>query len=201
MDGHSYFQHNWEPNFSCDYEERLGRIGDGGKWVCDPYKIAEAKECNVLSIGSASEFSFEKAMHKLNPRCRIHTFDHTIIPTGVPPYVRFHAVGIGAEDKGNIHTLTNILDIAGYKDKRIDILKIDCEACEFEIFPDFFKAFFHQILIEVHYIDGRKSDAMMQAMHDFGYVIFHKESNTFGCNGDCIEYAFLRTNFTVKAVK
>ncbi len=45
-----WWQDNYEPNFSCAFEERLGRAGDGGKWVCDPYRIAEIaqeKKCVV----------------------------------------------------------------------------------------------------------------------------------------------------------
>ncbi|KAL7552111.1 hypothetical protein ACHAWF_016448, partial [Thalassiosira exigua] len=37
----SWYQENYEPNFSCDFEKRVGvpTNGDGGKWVCDPHRI------------------------------------------------------------------------------------------------------------------------------------------------------------------
>jgi hypothetical protein len=28
-----FFQNNWEPDWTCDFEQRLGSAGDGGKWV------------------------------------------------------------------------------------------------------------------------------------------------------------------------
>ena len=40
--------------------------------------------------------SFELAVHKLNPRCKIFTFDHTITPRNVPPYVTFLKFGLSA---------------------------------------------------------------------------------------------------------
>src|SRR5690348_9772251 len=30
-----FFLSNWEPNFHCSHAHRIGRMGDGGKWVCD----------------------------------------------------------------------------------------------------------------------------------------------------------------------
>ena len=32
--GRAYFQNNWEPEVHCAFQARVGRIGDGGKWVC-----------------------------------------------------------------------------------------------------------------------------------------------------------------------
>ena len=37
--GRHFFQSNWEPTLSCAFEQRLGKIGDGGKWVCDAYRL------------------------------------------------------------------------------------------------------------------------------------------------------------------
>ena len=205
--GRNYFQYNWEPEFTCDFEERIGPMGDGGKWLCNAYKIAHAENCNVLSIGSNNDFSFEDAMHKLNPRCKIHTFDHTVLTPKAPAYVNFHSVGLGSQSSGNIRTMKDIMDIAGFQGKDVDVLKIDCEGCEYDVYKQFFTGFIRQILIEIHY-NGKpwkdlgenkireSTDALMQSMHDHGFTIFHKEPNTYGCGGDCIEYAFLKTNFT-----
>ena len=37
----AWFQRNWEPSFSCGFEQRIGAAGDGGKWVCDVATIAK----------------------------------------------------------------------------------------------------------------------------------------------------------------
>lgn len=68
----AWYQSNYEPNFSCQFERRIGGTGngDGPKWVCDPHRIRKlAKErrakdpshpgCVVYSVGSNGDFSFE----------------------------------------------------------------------------------------------------------------------------------------------
>jgi Methyltransferase domain len=192
--GAIYFQENWEPTWSCEYDQRIGNQGDGGKWICDAYKLADTKRCIVLSVGSNNDFSFEIAIHELYPNCEIHTFDHTIVPRGVPPFVNFHATGLGPVDilDKNITTLKSALAAAGLSDAPIEVLKIDCEGCEYSVYPQFFTSFIRQILIEIHYNGGTQTEAMFEEMRDNGYVIHHKESNTIGCGGNCIEYGFIR---------
>jgi len=200
-DGKTYFQFNWEPTLSCAFEQRIGSMGDGGKWVCDAYKIAEADECNVVSIGSNNDWSFEEAVHKLNPRCKIFTFDHTVQGIGCPSYVTFHQIGIGHRDFGPFLTIESALRKVGLENKMIDLFKIDCEGCEKTVFQGLLKPFLRQILIEVHYADWGV-DAFFEAMTRAGYVIFHKEPNTFGCQGRCIEYGFLKMHpdFSAKTI-
>ena len=189
--GKVFFQYNWEPTLSCAFEQRIGVMGDGGKWVCDAYRIAEAEMCNVVSIGSNNDWSFEKAVHKLNPRCKIFTFDHTIIPRNVPAYVTFHKIGIGPSDNGPLLTVGSALRKIGLENKTVDIFKIDCEGCEKNIFLEFLKPDLRQILIEVHSANW-PVNSFFEAMNSAGYVIFHKEPNTYGCGGNCIEYGFLK---------
>ena len=202
-EGHIYYQSNWEPTFSCAFEERIGKIGDGGKWVCDAYRIAESKVCNVVSVGSNGDWSFEEAMHKLNPRCKIFTFDHTTDGRGCPSFVSFHKIGLGVQDadvdsrgRGPIMSLSNMLKVAGLSNSTVDVFKIDCEGCERFVWPAFSQAFLGQILIELHGSSWNGStqnvDSFFEAMVANGYVIFHKEPNTLGCRGNCIEYGFLK---------
>jgi hypothetical protein len=187
----TYFQYNWEPTLSCAFEQRIGDIGDGGKWICDAYRIAEEVECNVVSIGGNNDWSFEEAMHALNPLCKIFTFDHTITPINKPAFVTFHKIGLGTNDTGLILTLPSALRKIGLENEKIDIFKIDCEGCEKNIFPDLLTPDLRQILIELH---GNKwdVDAFFRVMNSHGYTIFHKEPNTHGCGGDCIEYSLLK---------
>jgi hypothetical protein len=46
-------------------------------------------------------------------------------------------------------------------------------------------------LIEVHTASW-DVNSFFEAMTSAGYVIFHKEPNTYGCGGDCIEYGFIK---------
>jgi Methyltransferase domain len=71
-----FFQEQFEPNFYCRHERRMGRQGDGGKWVCDPHRIQNAKNCLVYSVGSNDDVSFEQAVKsEIGSHCEIHSFD------------------------------------------------------------------------------------------------------------------------------
>jgi hypothetical protein len=47
---------NWEPSLTCQAQRRIGRAGDGGKWVCDPHRITEKatkkSEIGLWVVGS-----------------------------------------------------------------------------------------------------------------------------------------------------
>jgi hypothetical protein len=53
-------------SYSCPYEmERIGRMGDGGKWVCGMShyeQIPEEKPCVIYSFGVQFESSFGMSM-------------------------------------------------------------------------------------------------------------------------------------------
>ncbi|KAK3267409.1 hypothetical protein CYMTET_24036 [Cymbomonas tetramitiformis] len=97
--GKAYFQRNWEPSISCEQEARIGIMGDGGKWVCNPANIPKDK-CILYSFGSNLEFSFEVGIHE-QLGCEIHTFDPTVAKHRVdavkPEYVNYHYYGLGRD--------------------------------------------------------------------------------------------------------
>ena len=57
------FQNNYEPEFGSRHERRVGRLGDGGKWICDPHRLRptttkvesslqeQPQPCLVYSVG------------------------------------------------------------------------------------------------------------------------------------------------------
>ena len=88
-------------------------------------------------------------------------------------------------------TVQDIMSKLGHQNRTIDIFKIDCEGCEWESYEGWFEgASIRQIQVELHYIT--KAEALMRYAYKNNFVIFHKEPNTLGCKGVCIEYAFLR---------
>lgn len=68
FDGVSYFVHPytiWDftpASYGCPHEmERIGRMGDGGKWVCGMSKyieLSKKQKCVVYSFGVRDESSF-----------------------------------------------------------------------------------------------------------------------------------------------
>lgn len=47
----TYFWDFFPPAYNCDEKERVGRLSDGGKWVCRFRNIERLPRCNILSFG------------------------------------------------------------------------------------------------------------------------------------------------------
>jgi len=207
----SFYQENWEPDFSCTYERRVGNPGDGGKWICDPHKLKYAKDCLIYSFGSENKFDFEVyARREMGEHCEIHTFDHTIgqNPSQKPDFVNFHPWGIGTGSRTRLlnsplKSLSEIVTALGHWDRQIHVFKIDVEGAEFDALPPmlddgtFAKLNIQQIQIEVHRSSPQKVHRLMRSFRNAGYAIFHKEPNIqFPMSGQdvCVEYAFIKLN-------
>ena len=88
------------PAFSCPHElERIGALGDGGKWVCGLSQLQEKEDCIVYSVGtypkrfiliffvlrqhvshrlgSPADASFEAELLARTRHCQLFVFDHT----------------------------------------------------------------------------------------------------------------------------
>lgn len=66
------------PVFSCPHElERIGALGDGGKWVCGLSQLQEKEDCVVYSVGSPADASFEAELIARTRHCNLFVFDHT----------------------------------------------------------------------------------------------------------------------------
>lgn len=139
LPGH-FYQRHYEPDFVCQYERRIGKRGDGGKWICDPHRIAKQKDCLVYSVGSMNDFSFEEAvLRDIGPHCEIHTFDFGNYAAGAEKLgtrlhdgvnktaVVYHQVGLGLDDPPKFKSLKTIVEKLGHVNRTIDIFKIDCE--------------------------------------------------------------------------
>jgi Methyltransferase domain len=196
----SYYQMNWDPDFSCMYEDSVGgKVSDGHKWICDPHRLAFENPCLIYSIGSNGDFNFEVEMSHIAPNCEIHTFD----PGNYTPWklngdsinISYHEWGIKSTGKLQhdqpYKSLPETLAILGHNNTKIDVLKIDCEGCEWEVYKDILQIDARQIAVEVHNVNENTA-MFFQALHDNGYVIFHKEPNIHGCSGDCVEFSFLK---------
>ena len=140
--------------FTCPHEFRFGKLGDGGKWVCDPHRIlADNKEeedaksessCLVYSIGSNGNFQFEEETFKhVSPSCEIHTFDLVMDNRGKnfadeakKTGVSFHHWGLGKKTKNMLRmkTFKEMMIELKHEQRTVDLMKIDCERCEYDQF-------------------------------------------------------------------
>ncbi|CAF2874970.1 unnamed protein product [Rotaria sp. Silwood2] len=192
-----FFLTNWEPNFHCSHARRVGRMGDGGKWVCDPYRLKSRLDCLVYSVGSNGDFSFEVDMKKTMPHCEIHTFDQNryVCPKDI---CIFHQItfGNGTHPPGS-KSWTTIIQELNHVQRKINVLKIDIEGGEYFFFPLLMQASANslpqQILVELHPIDPNMIHGFFELLRERHYVIFNKEPNLIAGHR-YFEYAFLKLN-------
>jgi len=225
----------YEPEATCFDEERFGSeiryhaYGDGPKFICGVNFIAKKaataggyhhgrdKNCLVYSVGSNNQVDFEKAAHKFLNGCEIHTFDPTLSKPFIGgEYATFHPWGLGEDGITSsfknktwvAKSFQTVMRELGHTNRTIDIIKIDCEGCEYQVMPPLFelisagKAKVDQILIELH-LRGKKGELLKEFFSGADKAkmrIFHKERNGWGCSGTkCAEYALASETFLRKA--
>lgn len=188
--GRVWFQRNLEPSIRCPLDVRIGAVGDGGKFVCDPDQLITKGNCTIISVGSSNEYSFEAGLEPYG--CAIHTFDPTVIPDGrKPAHVQFHSLGLGTTPETSLAQLIKLTS-----SRNIDILKVDCEGCEWDVLLDdsalsALRAHVTQFLIEFHWKGVPTMEAVGNRLLDAGFRVFSKEANIAFSDGSCIEYSFL----------
>lgn len=223
-----------EERFGGLSSERFKAFGDGPKFVCGVDVVAakakaaeESKSdgCLVYSIGSNNDIRFEKATHTFMNGCEIHTFDPTLDenPFIGGEYATFHPWGLGTDggkegktmhnrnNKGARKSFATVLNNLGHTGRTIDVLKIDCQGCEYAAMPPLFdmiaegKVKVDQILIELH--GPKKSEKNVDLLKKFFDAadkakmrVTHKERNGWGCDGyRCVEYSLVSEEFLREA--
>lgn len=72
-------------SYGCPHEmERVGRMGDGGKWVCGMSKFeasSKVKPCIIYSFGVRDESSFENEMLS-RTNCQVWAYDFSVVDFG-----------------------------------------------------------------------------------------------------------------------
>ena len=190
------FRSNWEPNFHCTYAERIGRMGEGGKWICDLARLKARHNCLVYRAGSRGEFSFEFELKQAMPHCEIHTFD-------MDKYLcsnnicSFHHIvlGDGNVPRGSKSWLM-VLKGLQHSHRVVDILKIDIDGGEYIFLANMFKQnvtrnFPRQILVEIHKTSSNIIHKLFELLRSHGYAIFQKEPTLVGSFNYC-EYGFIK---------
>jgi len=176
--------------------------------------------CLIYSIGINTDgLNFEHEildlLHKDDTNCEIHVFEpenekfnnemiksSTLsIPEGSS--ITFHPWGIkgstDVKDPYRFKSFQDTINLLKHNGRDIDILKVDCKMCEWNIYHDWFDVgktgigHIGQILVEVHGSPEHVvNDFFETLVNEQGYVIFHKEANTEFYGGNCQEYSFLK---------
>ncbi|CAB9497487.1 Pfam:DUF672 [Seminavis robusta] len=256
-----FYMNNYDPVFTCPHPRRLGGVGDGPKWTCDPNRLERvARErqektqngaqsgdsqqqtnCLIYSIGSAGKYEWEVALARffmkegqetLQTTCEIHVFDYSKDYT-IPGHaevlnIHFHQWGLKSSYDDSLpkafkmrepalrrlFTLPEMMAKLGHTHHTIDILKVDCEFCEWFTYRDWLKPDLNirQLLIETHNLPTSLPDpqqnkggrffpvstdvAPSQFFDDIenaGFAMYSKEPNIHPqAQGNGVEFAYVK---------
>ena len=138
------FKRRWElfgPIANCSSGlKKYGSKADGHKWLCGVDAAMQNEGCVVYSIGSNNEWDFELSIAKAT-NCEIHTFDCNVAIPKVPPKLSsrltFHKFCVAGRNELDaeghaFRTLASIQAELGHK--KVDLLKVDIEGFEWELF-------------------------------------------------------------------
>lgn len=209
-----YRQSIWVPTLSCPFEQRIGELGDGGKWICEGSRVGLAEwnsnendDCLVYSFGIGGKFGFESDLIRLTKEsrteCEVHLFDPRAKKWSDRqpklPNLHVHAFGLASEgqETDTFRSYTSFLKQFGHTGRTVNLLKLDIERAEVNILPQIAqlpkRMRPQQILVEIHWKNTAKEyevmDNVIVQLRDAGYVMFHTEHNFFASM--CTEFSFL----------
>jgi hypothetical protein len=140
---------NQEPVLSCPHLEKVGGLGDGPKWTCDPERLTRVAQrrhaanpsstesnCLVYSIGSDGNYRFENGLYEeLGPLCEIHIFDFGAHEESglAAKNIFYHQWGMGSSysevyeppRNAEMYSFQEIKKKLGHEHRAVDIFKID----------------------------------------------------------------------------
>ncbi len=156
------------PAYSCPWDvQRVGRLGDGGKWVCgmSKYESVTSRPLIVYSFGVANESSFEAEM-LARTNAKVFAFDFSTDgfgPEVVTGHNRayFEKIGVRGEDSHQngteFQSLKSIMQ--RHRHTYVDIVKMDIEGDEFPALSALMDEYtdqkipIGQLLVKIHFFD------------------------------------------------
>jgi hypothetical protein len=145
---------------------------------------APHERCLVISVGSAGDFGFEAALHRQLPHRSVHVHDGSNFGRGpirnMPTFVNFFSEDFGA------HTRRRYANVS-----QVDVLKVDCEGCEFEaVVPFIDRVPTQSLLVKIHGGPHRRDDVQrLMTRLNRTHGIYYREPNIEHSDGTCIEFA------------
>ena len=81
------------PIFNCPHElDRLGALGDGGKWICGVSRIQDKPDCVVYSFGTSPRFPFSDSSALSLPLVLVRRFPRCVLFVPSRPATSLRAI-------------------------------------------------------------------------------------------------------------
>jgi hypothetical protein len=141
------------PKWTCDIDRVGIQAARRKREDPDPAPAPDKKHCLMYSVGSNGDYQWEDAVQETLQEtggCEIHIFDPGNFDRGVNntnQNMIYHKWGLKSsyEEASNnlvtkrgknmeVYSFPEILKKLGHEDRTIDVLKIDCEGCEWYVF-------------------------------------------------------------------
>lgn len=204
------------PSFDCPHElERIGALGDGGKWACGISRLEHKPDCIIYTFGMNYETTLEAELLDRTRHCQVWGYDYRSNSFGshIKPNYRTHFFSWGLanfdshepHNNPKLYTLKTLLEIN--KHDHIDLLKIDIEGWEFETLSQIIQPYilsgeplpFGQLIVEIHAWDKKFEDFLpwWEMLEQAGLRPFMNEINLVyqnynrGKDTDLAEYSFI----------
>uniref|UniRef100_A0A7E4VDF1 Methyltranfer_dom domain-containing protein n=1 Tax=Panagrellus redivivus TaxID=6233 RepID=A0A7E4VDF1_PANRE len=179
----------------CPNLFRVGRIGDGGKWMCGPQFIPDwDRKCVIYCFGISTDPSFETEINNVTQgKCDIVAVD-----TKRYTYPTEQLAAIGAqyiETRISPTTTDNSITVTDLMKKmnhdHIDVLKMDIEGSEYAIASEIFSLNICQMMVELHHPgrDYTKFIRWLKRASAAGYYLIHHEVNIKSLS--CVEVTLM----------
>lgn len=180
--GGYYLWDFFPPAYNCPSHERLGKLSEGGKVLCELDKLVDlGRNCTVMSFGVRGDISFEEELIQ-RTECTVYAFDPSVdsLPdgslekrfcpstAGAPcrGVIKFFKLGLAPmnfiDERGwQLKSMTTLMEHVGVR--HIDLLKIDIEGGEWDVFSSSqdtsWLQLVDQFLVEIHFKQAETNTA------------------------------------------
>lgn len=204
------------PAFDCPHElERIGALGDGGKWACGMSRLEHKPDCIIYTFGMNYATTFEAELLERTRHCQVWGYDYRSNSFGshIKNSYRAHFFSWGlanfdsheSHNNPKLYTLKTLLETN--KHDHIDVLKIDIEGWEFDTLSQIIQPYissgeplpFGQLIVEIHAWDKKFENFLpwWEMLEQAGLRPFMNEINLVyqnynrGKDTDLAEYSFI----------
>uniref|UniRef100_A0A7E4USE7 Methyltranfer_dom domain-containing protein n=1 Tax=Panagrellus redivivus TaxID=6233 RepID=A0A7E4USE7_PANRE len=179
----------------CPNLFRVGRVGDGGKWICGPQFITDwDHKCVLYSFGINRDPSFETEIHNVTEgKCDIVAVDMNKYPYPTEQLASINAqyieTAISSKTTNKSITVTDLMKKMNHD--HIDVLKMDIEGYEYDVADEVFGLGICQMMVELH-TKGESYKKFVDWLRNAstaGYFLVHHEINIK--HMECVEVTLL----------
>ncbi|KAF1759808.1 hypothetical protein GCK72_016275 [Caenorhabditis remanei] len=181
------------PEVFCPEKIRVGTVGDGGKWVCNPWKVP--RDSVMFSLGLNNYIGFEEEWQKMTNNSNVlYGFDAAEqnpdtknTYSNIRGTSRQATIAVASDPSKHKYTIEDLARTSNISD--IEILKIDIEGAELTcLIPFLTKYQVCQIYLELHG-GAPEHVALLNRIAHLGYRLFSYEIN--GYSMSACEYSFI----------